>query len=380
MKHTTPLAIIALLLAGCASSGTPAPDAAASAAPEATGATASTESASGAASDSASAAAATAAAPADIPDACRTPIASYIHKFDGTVEVATAGTLFRIDAKGNAAPAQKLSDDAAQYRLLPQSNSIIHLHPDHIGLEDLGGKEIFRLEGDPTAPDIAFNCDATELVIRMNARKFNVWNTEKGFGAIAANERVQDFVNRQKPDHFLSFPGDVSALSVGIEGHVAIAMDDPASGKTGLLYHLDSVGAPGKLQVIARTNTHVRAITISPNFDSVSAIDENGQLFSAGTDKKGFYGFSKDYAGVTQVVYHGSNPVIVQPDRLTQIDIASGTPIFEIQAAYDACSIVKHSLYCMGNGALDIRDAYTGDLLHRYGFASSDASCHLHLQ
>lgn len=312
----------------------------------------------------------------DLPASCKTPIAAFIQKMDATIEVMTeSGIVYRIDKDDNVTEVLRVSDAVNRYALVPMVDTILHVFSDRLMLEDMKGRELFRLEGDASNPHIFFSSDASEVAIQASSRQFNVWKTAKGFGAVASHERVQDFVNRQMADHFLKFPNDVRAMALGSGGHVAVAMDDETAGKKGLLYHLDSVGAPGKLAVLARTNTTVQSMAISPNADSVAAVDDSGQLFVAGTDKKGFYGFSKDYRGVLEVVYHGSNPVVVMADRIVEIDIASGEPRYTLEATPRSCRVYDASIYCLGKEAIDVYRSEDGAWVKRYGFGQRDASC-----
>lgn len=305
----------------------------------------------------------------DIAESCRTPVKMFIRKVDGSLEILTDdGVLRSVDSTGAVKVVAKLSDNAANYQLLPTQNVILHYHPDRIMLENSSGQELFKLAGDPAKRQAYFSNDATELAILNTNGKFNVWNAEKGFGGITMNERVQDFINRQSPDHQLGFPGNVRALGIGKNGYIGVAMDTPEDGKVGLLYLLDSVNAPGKLKNMGRTNTPVKKVMVSSTAEYLAAIDEPGQLYFTSTSNKGFIVFAQAYKDVKDLTMSGNNPIIVRTDKVMALDYRTGIVMYEIAGAYDKCDVSADKLYCSGNGTFSIYQAHDGKLIRRFGF------------
>lgn len=311
----------------------------------------------------------TASAALDIAQNCRTSIQHFIRKTDGSLEILTEdGVLRNVDVAGNVKVVSKLSDSASNYQLLPTQNVILHYHPDRIMLENTSGQELFKLAGDPAKRQVYYSNDAQELAILNTNGKFNVWNAEKGFGGIEMNERVQDFINRQSPDHQLGFPGDVRALGMGKNGFIAVAMDTPSDGKVGLLYLLDSVNAPGALKNMGRTNTPVKEVMVSASAEYLAAIDEPGQLYFTSTSDKGFIMFAQGYKDVKDITMHGNNPILVRSDKVVGLDYRTGLELFEISGAYDKCDVSAAKLFCAGNGVISIYHANDGRLIQRFGF------------
>jgi hypothetical protein len=304
-----------------------------------------------------------------IPESCRTAVNNFIRKSDGSLEVLTNdGILRSIDNTGAVKVISKLNDNAANYQLLPTLNVHLHYHPDRIMLENTAGQELFKLAGDPTKRQAYYSIDAAELAILNTNGKFNVWNAEKGFGNIAMNERVQDFINRQSPDHQLGFPGDVRSLCIGKNGYIAVAMDTPSDGKVGLLYLLDSVNAPGQLKNMGRTNTPVKKVMVSATAEYLAAIDEPGQLYFTSTSNKGFVIFAQPYKDVKDLAMSGNNPIIVRPDKVMALDYRTGIALYEIPGNYDKCDVSAEKLYCAGNGIISVFNANDGKHIRSLGF------------
>ena len=145
MKKTVLASLICtLLLSGCAATQATSdtnPETAANAA-------ASTENTAAKAQEKPQAAAEKSEGPV-IPAQCRTEIASYIPKADGSIEILTADNdIRRIDASGIVTDYRKLPDSAQNYFLLPTENVILHIHADRIMLENKSNTELFKLKGD----------------------------------------------------------------------------------------------------------------------------------------------------------------------------------------------------------------------------------------
>ena len=370
MKKTSALALLActLILSGCASNAATSntnPTTAADAA--ATGnATATQE-----AQDIPTAAVEKAEGPV-VPGQCRTDIVSYIPKADGSIEIITADNdLRRIDVSGIVTDYRKLPDAAQNYFLLPTENVILHLYEDRIMLENKANTDLFKLKGDAPKRSIYYSTDASELAIFDTSDgmdRFNVWNTQKGFGGITENERVQDFINRQSPDHNLGFPGIVRALSIGMNGNVAVALDDPAQNKSGLLYKLDTVNEPGRLKILARTNSLVKKILISDDANYVAAVNSSGQLFFTPTNDPGFILFAQKYTDVQDIAFYKKTLIVIGASKLVALDNQNGTSLFEVNAAYNSCVTAGEKLICTSKDLLDIRNPLNGKLIKRYGF------------
>lgn len=303
---------------------------------------------------------------------CRTDIASYVKNVDGSFGVLTADkSLYRIDDKGVAARQKILADTPDNYSLLPFSNILIHRFPDRIMIEDIStGTELFKLQGDSKVNKVWYAQDYEEIAIQTVEDRYNIWNTQKKFDGVSMGETVQDFMNRQNPDHSLRYPGNVRAMALGKNGHVAVALDDPTTGKIGLLYHLDTVNAPGKLAVLARTNTPVKTIAISPSAAFVAAVDDAGAFYFVNTtgEKKGFIFFAKQFANVHDVVFWGNHPVVLQNDKTVVVDSQTGAVLSTIAESFDSCEVSGDSLVCAGNGYLTFVSIPAGTIEKRYAF------------
>ena len=321
---------------------------------------------------------------------CRTEIIDFIQKTDGSVQVLTSdGILHLMDKVGNVKNDQKVSDNARNYILLPTTDVILHFKTDSIMVEStINGTEFFKLAGDPSKKKAYFNIDATELALMTPTGNYNVWKTEKGFGGIKLNERVQEFINRQSPDHQLGFPGDVTAISIGKDNHMAIALNETDTGKIGRLFHYDP-GEPqiiessgssnsvkstktssrtGVLKNLARANSPIKNVAISPSSNYVAAVDENGQFYFTGTINPGFMIFSKLYQDVKAVMFDNDMPIMIRNSSVTAIDQDSGLVKYQINEKYDRCMSVTGKLYCVASGYFDIRTASDGKLQQRFVF------------
>ena len=367
MKKTSVLAslICTLSLVGCASSNATSDQSTETAANAAASSTAAQ------ASESPAVAAEKSEGPV-IPAQCRTDIASFIPKADGSIEVLTAdNSLRRIDASTTVTDYRTLPDAAQNYFLLPTENVILHLHDDRIMLENKSNAELFKLKGDAAKRIIYYSTDASELAIFDTSDgmdRFNVWNTQKGFGGITENERIQDFINRQSPNHNLGFPGIVRSVSIGLNGNVAVALDDPAQNKSGLLYKLDTVNEPGRLKILARTNSLVKKVIISDDSNYVAAINTSGQLYFTPTNDPGFILFAQKYTDVQDITFYKKTLIVVGASKLTALDNQNGTPLFEVNATYNNCVNAGEKLICASKDLLDIRNPLNGKLIKRYGF------------
>lgn len=374
MKKTVLASLICtLLLSGCA-----ATQATSDTNPEtAANASASTENTAAKAQEKPQAAAEKSEGPV-IPAQCRTEIASYIPKADGSIEILTADNdIRRIDASGIVTDYRKLPDSAQNYFLLPTENVILHIHADRIMLENKSNTELFKLKGDAAKKTIYYSNDASELAILDTVdgkERYNVWNTQKGFGGITENERVQDFINRQSPDHNLGFPNIVRAVSLGLNGNIAVAIDDPEQNKSGLLYKLDTVNEPGRLKILARTNSLVKKVIISDDAAYVAAFNTSGQLFFTPTDNPGFILFAQKYTDVKDITFYKKTLIVVGASKLTAIDNQNGTSLYEINSTYNRCVTAGEKLICASKDLLDIRNPLNGKLIKRFAFSGESYS------
>ena len=365
--------ICTLLLSGCA-----ATQATSDTNPEtAANASASTENTAAKAQEKPQAAAEKSEGPVS-PAQCRTEIASYIPKADGSIEILTADNdIRRIDASGIVTDYRKLPDSAQNYFLLPTENVILHIHADRIMLENKSNTELFKLKGDAAKKTIYYSNDASELAILDTVdgkERYNVWNTQKGFGGITENERVQDFINRQSPDHNLGFPNIVRAVSLGLNGNIAVAIDDPEQNKSGLLYKLDTVNEPGRLKILARTNSLVKKVIISDDAAYVAAFNTSGQLFFTPTDNPGFILFAQKYTDVKDITFYKKTLIVVGASKLTAIDNQNGTSLYEINSTYNRCVTAGEKLICASKDLLDIRNPLNGKLIKRFAFSGESYS------
>ena len=357
------LAAMASVSAGCAASG-------ASSVSSATGVDASAQGKSGARS-AADDDAGTTAEVLGVKRECRNDIAEFVRNADGTFGVLTVDKFFyHVGAEGTPRKLRDFPDEASNYTLMPFENIVIHRTKGSVMLEDVAtGLELFKLQGDASIDRVWFSLDFEELAIQTVEGRYNVWNTHDRFGGISTGETVQDFLNRQSPDHSLRYPGVVRALALGKAGNVAVVTDDPESGKVGLIYHLDSVNAPGKLAVQGRTNTPVTSVAISPSSRYIAAIDANGDFYLVNTgEKKGFIAFSKLYKNVHGITFWGDHPVVLQGDRTVIVDDKTGTAWREVSERFDTCMASGEMLYCSGDGYLTVVSAQTGKVSKRYAF------------
>lgn len=374
MKKTVLASLICtLLLSGCAATQATSdtnPETAANAA-------ASTENTAAKAQEKPQAAAEKSEGPV-IPAQCRTEIASYIPKADGSIEILTADNdIRRIDASGIVTDYRKLPDSAQNYFLLPTENVILHIHADRIMLENKSNTELFKLKGDAAKKTIYYSNDASELAILDTVdgkERYNVWNTQKGFGGITENERVQDFINRQSPDHNLGFPNIIRAVSLGLNGNIAVAIDDPEQNKSGLLYKLDTVNEPGRLKILARTNSLVKKVIISDDAAYVAAFNTSGQLFFTPTDNPGFILFAQKYTDVKDITFYKKTLIVIGASKLTAIDNQNGTSLYEINSTYNRCVTAGEKLICASKDLLDIRNPLNGKLIKRFAFSGESYS------
>ena len=321
---------------------------------------------------------------------CRTEIVDFIQKTDGSVQVLTSdGILHLLDTAGNVKNDQKVNDNANNYILLPTTDVILHFKTDSIMVEStINGTEFFKLAGDPSKKKAYFNTDATELALMTPTGNYNVWKTEKGFGGIKLNERVQEFINRQSPDHTLGFPGDVTAIAIGKDNHMAIALNETDTGKIGRLFHYDpcepqivessgssnsvkstkTASRTGVLKNLARANNPLKDVAISPSSNYVAAVDVNGQFYFTGTINPGFMIFSKLYQDVKAVMFDNDMPIMLRNNSILAIDQDSGLIKYQINENYDRCLSVTGKLYCVTAGYFDVRTASNGTLQQRFVF------------
>ncbi len=303
---------------------------------------------------------------------CRGDIADIMRNADGTIGVLSADkTIRKIASDGTSAVLGTLSGDISEYSLMPFSNIIIRRSGGKIMVEDIAtGLELFKLQGDASIPKVWYAQDFEELAIQTTQGRYNIWKTKERFSGVSTGETVQDFLNRQSPDHSLAYPGTLRAMALGKNGNVAVALDDPTAGKVGLIYRLDTINAPGTLAVQARTNTPVSVVAISPSSNYIAAADENGDFYFMNTvEKKGFIAFAKLYKNVRDVVFWGDNPVVLQDNRTAVIDAKTGAAVSEIDERFDRCIVADDNLLCIGDGWLSVISAANGKTLKRYAFS-----------
>lgn len=317
---------------------------------------------------------------------CRSKVVEAVVKVDGKFEVLLEDrSLYQIESGQPPKLLRILSDDAHNYTLLSEADVVIHWHPDRIMLEQVEtGTELFKMDGDPANRKIWFSNDSAEISLKKKDGRYNVWSTKKGFGGISPAETVQDFINRQSPDHQLGYPGNVTAMSLGVNGNVVVAINYPqdyakdpnAAGKSGLIYHLDTVNAPGKLSVMSRTNSTVKSLAISNNSKYIGAIDTTGQFFFIDMSRKSFVVFGRDYKNVNKIRFAGDDPILVTADSVIILDHLSGAKRFTLNLTYDDCRMDKaasgNELYCYGDGYLDFYDISTNKLLRRLALTANN--------
>ena len=302
---------------------------------------------------------------------CRGDIADIIRNADGTIGVLSADkTLRTISSDGTVTVLNTLSGDPSEYSLMPFSNIIIRRAAGKIMVEDIATElELFKLQGDASIPKVWYAQDFEELAIQTVQGRYNIWKTKERFSGVSTGETVQEFLNRQSPDHSLAYPGTLRAMALGKNGNVAVALDDPTTGKVGLIYRLDTINALGTLAVQARTNTPVSVVAISPSSNYIAAADENGDFYFMNTvEKKGFIAFAKLYKNVRDVVFWGDNPVVLQDNRTAVVDAKTGAAVSEIDERFDRCIVADDNLLCISDGWLSVISPANGKTLKRYAF------------
>ncbi|MCL2326618.1 MAG: hypothetical protein FWC40_09020 [Proteobacteria bacterium] len=310
---------------------------------------------------------------------CVDDIQQFIVKMDGTREVLMAnGQLWSISKDGQARQIRALPDAAGNYVLIPSPEVLIHYKDGRVMLEHAeSGTEFFRLQGNTDDRLVLYSHDFVEMALRDEGQRYNVWFAPTRFSGIKMSESVQDFMTRQSPDFNMGVPdsvGVVRSIALGGNSRVAVAVDNPADGKVGLLYFLDGHNAPGRLQALARTNTPVRQIAISPSGRFVAALDTEGNIHLTPTgDDKGIRMFSKLYQGILSIDFAGNDLVLLGQDYVTRVNSQTGDAVWKVPMKMDGqCRVYGERVYCVAKSKVVALSADKGEWLEVLGF-SSDA-------
>lgn len=316
---------------------------------------------------------------------CRSSVVDYVFDLNGKIQVLTAdGNLYGID--NDVQMRGKLKDRAENYVLLPASNVVLHFKSDVVMVESsIQGTEYFKLDADVSHKKAYLSMDGADLGLLTPRGTYNVWKVGKDFGELDPKTRVQDFIRRQSPDHQVGFPGDVTALFFGANGHLVLALNETDTGKVGRLFHFDpgnsqfvettstsnaakttkSSARTGVLKNLVRTNTQVSDVAISASAQYVAAADVDGQFYLAETAVPKFIALETAYNDVKGVLFDGDTPIMVRSEAVTAIDIESKETKFEIPVSYEQCKVMGKSLVCLKDGVLDQRSLTDGHFQKR---------------
>ena len=153
-----------------------------------------------------------------------------------------------------------------------------------------------------------------------------------------------------------------------------MAIDDPEQNKSGLLYKLDTVNEPGRLKILARTNSLVKKVIISDDAAYVAAFNTSGQLFFTPTDNPGFILFAQKYTDVKDITFYKKTLIVIGASKLTAIDNQNGTSLYEINSTDKRCVTAGEKLICASKDLLDIRNPLNGKLIKRFAFSGESYS------
>ena len=303
---------------------------------------------------------------------CKSKIVQMVTKQDGSHQyLLEDSTLWQVNADDTVQLVKKLPDSAANYKLIPSNDVIIHYTGDKIMLIHVEtGTELFRLAGDPALKTVLYTPNNQEMAIREAGNIFNIWNVPDKFSGIQLAETVQDFINRQSPDRKMKFSVDAYAVSMTNEGRAILASDDVANNKIGLIYFMDDKNAKGVLKSVGRTNSHITHLAIPLSARNVAAVDENGKLYVSSTgEDKGFKAYGNQYTDLINVKFVGENVLAIAKDKLTLIDIATGTPKWTYDTAVKTCYAPNERLIiCSTDDTIEEIDGVSGHLKRYYAF------------
>jgi len=308
---------------------------------------------------------------------CVDDIQQFIAKMDGTREVLMAnGRLWSISRDGQARLIRELPDAAGNYVLIPSPDVMIHFKDGRVMLEHAeSGTEFFRLQGNPDDRLVLYSHDFVEMALRDGGQEYNVWFAPTRFSGIKMSESVQDFMTRQSPDFRMGVPdsvGVVRSIALGGSSRVAVAVDNLADGKVGLLYFLDGQNAPGRLQSLARTNTPVRQVAISPSGRFVAALDTGGNihLTPTGEAEKGIRAFSKLYQGIVSIDFAEDDLILLGSDYVARVSSRTGDVVWKVPMKMDGqCRVYGDRVYCVAKSKVMALSADKGEWLEILGFS-----------
>ncbi|MDX9722024.1 MAG: hypothetical protein RBU37_14860 [Myxococcota bacterium] len=192
-----------------------------------------------------------------------------------------------------------------------------------------------------------------------------VWNIAEQARAYGAGEGMQDFINRQEAKQELTFPGEVSALSVLDSSTFVVALDSD-KGK-GLLY-LWRASSPEDLVFLGKANATITQVALSWDEGKAAALSEEGKVFLVRTSEQGFSRWTEALTA-SGLSWTGKGKLLVHAtDGTTRAyDDVTGEVHWEYSgnSALDQCWAYHGRLVCSDGRELVFLNGQTGQVLLR---------------
>lgn len=305
----------------------------------------------------------------DLP-ACAQILHAFTVKSNGSLEVLSSdGQIYNLNGGKTAKETSKLNGPVEDYVLMPTKGLILHFLSDKVMLEKIEtGQELLKLEADPMAKTVHFSSDQSLMALRAPNGKYKLWNIHSQFENISPTETIETFMNRQRAEHQMGFPEQVSALHLGNKSSAAVAIDDLATQRLGLIYYMNEQKEPGKLKVLARSNTTITSIALSGNEAYVAALDNAGQFYFAQTDEKEFRLFARAYTNVKAIGFVDNDPFVIQASSLERISSTQGNSMWKTEVTLHECQSANAKLYCRSDAEILVINPDDGKILERHHF------------
>jgi WD40 repeat protein len=274
--------------------------------------------------------------------------------------ITNDGGLWRWNlAEGKVERLRTIGDAREQTSMRPGGTLALSILGDAPRLFDATtGTEIMRFAAWKGSREAFWSPSGKHFILVNTDGTIALWNVEEQLSGYREGENLEDFLNRQEPKYQIEMDGQIRHVILTGDGHIAVAVDE--GGKRGILYSGDlskiSAGDANAMKFLGRTNGDVTSLSLSPDAQSLVAINQDHGLNAVSTQKQGFAPWTK---GV-EAVHTAWTPtkdllVVVTPTgSLRAFDTKLGRAMWEVPGSFQRCFNASPWFACTDGRSLSI--------------------------
>ena len=183
----------------------------------------------------------------------------------------------------------------------------------------------------------------------------NIWDLGSQLGDLSKSATVDEYINRQMPDHEMGFPGVIKAMGVGHSQEIAVAVDN--EGKQGFIYYWNGRVNRDLLRLIGRADAEIVSVSLSEGGQHLSATGRSGGLWVGKSGEKGFFGWARIFQDVEWTGWTGEELLVKRKNGELRLISAEGERRWLVKGTdYTHCRGIEGKVYCQGPRGLALLD------------------------